>query len=126
MALAAGAQTYKLKFGHRSQNQPCQEIQSGKCFITSQNHGYTVDDKTLPVGWESWFVNLNDQTNEGIIHRRQPFMAVQFHPEACPGPTDTVWIFDRFLSAVKDYAQASRSKRKFQEAGISANRAMVT
>jgi len=104
MALAAGARTYKLKFGHRSQNQPCQEVRTGKCFITSQNHGYAVADKSLPVGWQPWFVNLNDQTNEGIIHDKDPFLAVQFHPEASPGPTDTAWIFDLFFSLVDKYA----------------------
>ncbi|RMF55742.1 MAG: carbamoyl-phosphate synthase (glutamine-hydrolyzing) small subunit [Calditrichaeota bacterium] len=97
MALAAGAQTYKLKFGHRSQNQPCVRVKSHRCFITSQNHGYAVDEKTLPEGWEPWFFNANDGTNEGIRHCSMPFMAVQFHPEAVPGPVDTDFLFDEFV-----------------------------
>jgi carbamoyl-phosphate synthase small subunit len=96
MALAAGADTYKLKFGHRSQNQPCREVGTPRCYITSQNHGYAVDERTLPPGWEPWFVNANDGTNEGIRHRSLPFMSVQFHPEAAPGPVDTQGLFDRF------------------------------
>ncbi len=98
LALAAGANTYKLKFGHRSQNQPCLEVGSKRCFITSQNHGYAVDTRTLPEGWEPWFVNANDGTNEGVRHRSKPFMGVQFHPEASPGPVDTDFLFDQFVS----------------------------
>ncbi len=98
LALAAGANTYKLKFGHRSQNQPCVELGTKRCYITSQNHGYAVDARTLPEGWEPWFVNANDGTNEGIRHRSKPFMGVQFHPEACPGPVDTGFLFDQFVS----------------------------
>jgi carbamoyl-phosphate synthase small subunit len=101
LALAAGANTYKLKFGHRSQNQPCLEEGTGRCYITSQNHGYAVDTKTLPRDWLPWFTNANDGTNEGIIHRRKPFSSVQFHPEACPGPTDTEFLFDRFQEMIR-------------------------
>jgi len=97
LALAAGANTYKLKFGHRSQNQPCIEAGTKRCFITSQNHGYAVDVKSLPTDWEPWFTNANDGTNEGLRHRKQPFMSVQFHPEAAPGPVDTGFLFDEFL-----------------------------
>lgn len=97
MALAAGADTYKLKYGHRSQNQPCLEVGKKRCTITSQNHGYAVETKSLPEDWEPWFINVNDRTNEGIRHRRLPFMSVQFHPEHCPGPVDTVFLFDKFL-----------------------------
>jgi carbamoyl-phosphate synthase small subunit len=100
LALAAGADTFKLKFGHRSQNQPCLEEGTRRCFITSQNHGYAVDSRTLPRGWTPWFTNANDRTNEGIRHVRRPFWSVQFHPEARPGPTDTEFLFDRFLEAV--------------------------
>lgn len=98
LALAAGGDTYKLKYGHRSQNQPCFEKGSKRCFITSQNHGYAVDDKKLPSGWVTWFVNANDGTNEGIRHKSKPFMSVQFHPEASPGPTDTDFLFDEFIN----------------------------
>jgi len=98
LALAAGADTYKLKYGHRSQNQPCLMVGSKRCFITSQNHGYAVDEKTLPDDWEPWFFNGNDGTNEGIRHRTKPFMSVQFHPEASPGPVDTDFLFDEFSS----------------------------
>jgi carbamoyl-phosphate synthase small subunit len=97
LALAAGGETYKLKFGHRSQNQPCLEVGTKRCCITSQNHGYAVDVRTLPEGWEPWFINANDGTNEGIRHRSRPFMSVQFHPEASPGPEDTSFLFDEFV-----------------------------
>ena len=96
LAIAAGASTYKLPFGHRGHNQPCMQMKTQKCFITSQNHGYAVDEKTLPQEWEVSFRNLNDQSVEGIAHRTKPFFAVQFHPEATPGPTDTLWLFESF------------------------------
>ncbi len=96
LSLAAGADTYKLKFGHRSQNQPCVEAGTKRCYITSQNHGFAVDGRTLPDGWEPWFTNANDGTNEGIRHVSRPFMSVQFHPEAAPGPVDTGILFDDF------------------------------
>ena len=96
LALAAGGDTYKLKFGHRSQNQPSIEVGTKRCYITSQNHGYAVDGRTLPEGWEPWFVNANDGTNEGIRHTSKPFRSVQFHPEAAPGPVDTAILFDDF------------------------------
>jgi carbamoyl-phosphate synthase small subunit len=99
MGLSAGADTYKLKFGHRSQNQPCIETK-GRCFITSQNHGYAVRTNTLPSGWEEWFYNNNDGTNEGIKHKFKPFFAVQFHPESSPGPNDTGWLFDMFVDMI--------------------------
>lgn len=102
LALAAGASTYKLKYGHRSQNQPCSEVGTKRCYITSQNHGYAVDGKSLPHGWEEWFVNANDGSNEGIRHKTKPFRSVQFHPEANPGPTDAAWIFDDFLGSLRN------------------------
>ncbi len=95
MGLAAGAKTYKLKFGHRGHNQPVQ-MDDGKCFITSQNHGYAVDEKTLPKDWQVNFRNLNDGSVEGVAHKTKPFFSAQFHPEACPGPTDTRWLFKKF------------------------------
>ena len=96
LARAAGAKTYKLKYGHRSHNQPVQRVGTTQCFITSQNHGYAVDDKTLPADWEPLFVNMNDGSNEGIRHKTHPWFSAQFHPEACSGPTDTEWMFDEF------------------------------
>jgi len=102
LALAGGADTYKLKYGHRSQNQPCVRCGTNRCIITTQNHGYTVDSKTLPKDWEVWFENANDGTNEGIRHKTKPFMSVQFHPEAKPGPTDADFLFDRFLEVIKN------------------------
>lgn len=100
MALAAGAKTYKLKFGHRGHNQPCLESSTNKGYITSQNHGYAVDEASLPFGWEVTFKNLNDGSVEGIAHKTKPFFSVQFHPEACPGPTDTAWLFERFYESL--------------------------
>ncbi len=97
LALAAGAETYKLKYGHRGQNQPCVLVGTKRCLITSQNHGYAVDEDSLPPDWVPWFFNANDGTNEGIRHRQRPFMGVQFHPEASPGPADTNSLFDDFI-----------------------------
>jgi len=96
LALAAGAKTYKLKFGHRGHNQPCMNIDDSSCYITSQNHGFAVDEKSLPKDWKVTYRNLNDNSVEGIAHKTKPFYTVQFHPEACPGPTDTAFIFERF------------------------------
>ena len=101
LALAAGAKTYKLKFGHRGHNQPCIEQGTGRCFITSQNHGYAVDPASLPRDWSAWFTNANDGSNEGIRHRSQPFLSVQFHPEAAPGPVDCAHLFDRFVEMIE-------------------------
>ena len=98
MALAAGAKTFKLPYGHRSHNQPVRLVGTDRCFITSQNHGYAVDPATLPPGWEPYFINLNDGTNEGIRHTGKPFFATQFHPEASGGPVDTEFLFDEFIS----------------------------
>lgn len=98
LALAAGGDTYKLKFGHRSQNQPCIMKSSKRCFITVQNHGFAVGK--IPQGFKEWFRNANDGSNEGIIHEKLPFMSVQFHPEANPGPMDTEWLFDYFLERI--------------------------
>jgi carbamoyl-phosphate synthase small subunit len=103
MALAAGADTYKLKYGHRSHNQPVIMKGTNRCFITSQNHGYAVETSSLPSSWEPWFENLNDMTCEGIRHTSKPHFAVQFHPEASAGPVDTEFLFDLFMEKVKDY-----------------------
>jgi len=100
MALAAGAKTYKLPFGHRGHNQPCLQVDNNKGFITSQNHGYAVASDSLPKSWRITFRNLNDGSVEGITHRNQPFSSVQFHPEARPGPTDTAWLFQEFRKLV--------------------------
>jgi carbamoyl-phosphate synthase small subunit len=96
MALAAGATTYKLPFGHRSHNQPCLHIPSNRSYLTSQNHGYAIDEKSLPAEWQVTFRHLNDQSVAGITHRTSPFFSVQFHPEAAPGPEDTKWLFQTF------------------------------
>jgi carbamoyl-phosphate synthase small subunit len=100
LALAAGADTYKLPYGHRGINQPVQDLLTRRCYVTSQNHGFAVRDETLPPDWEPWFVNTNDGTNEGVRSRIRPFASVQFHPEAHPGPTDTGFVFDDFLRLV--------------------------
>ena len=101
MALAAGGNTYKLKYGHRSQNQPCTLLDSKRCFITTQNHGFAVDMKSLDEEWEEFFVNANDGTNEGIKHKTKPFFSCQFHPESAPGPVDTEFLFDEFVKMIK-------------------------
>ena len=98
LSLAAGAKIYKLKYGHRSHNQPVRMVGTNNCFITSQNHSFAVDGSTLGADWEEWFVNLNDGSNEGIKHKTKPIRSVQFHPEAFGGPKDTLFIFDEFLS----------------------------
>ena len=100
LALAAGADTFKLKYGHRSQNQPCIQVGTKRCYITSQNHGFAVNEKTLPLEWKPWFFNANDGTNEGMRHRERPIFSVQFHPEANPGPTEASFVFDSFLDAL--------------------------
>jgi carbamoyl-phosphate synthase small subunit len=102
MALAAGAKTYKLRYGHRGQNQPCRETGSDQCRLTSQNHGYAIDAATLPADWQVWFTNANDGSVEGIRHRRRPFSAVQFHPEAKPGPLDSRDLFQRFVEQLDE------------------------
>ncbi len=98
LALSVGADTYKLKYGHRSANQPCTDEKTKRCYITSQNHGFAVNRKTLPKGWKVWFENENDGTVEGIKHTTKPWFAVQFHPEASPGPEDPAYLFDEFVN----------------------------
>lgn len=97
LSKAAGAKVYKLKYGHRSHNQPVRMAGSDSCYITSQNHGFAVDNATLPSDWEPLFINMNDGTNEGIRHKTLPFFSAQFHPEASSGPKDTEFIFDKFI-----------------------------
>lgn len=100
MALAIGAKTYKLPFGHRSHNQPCLHLATNRCYLTSQNHGYAVDGASLPKDWRISFRNLNDQSVAGIEHQSLPFFSVQFHPEAAPGPEDTAWLFKQFYQQI--------------------------
>lgn len=101
MALASGADTYKLKYGHRSHNQPVLQYRTNKAYITSQNHGFAVDNRTLGKDWDPLFININDNTNEGMIHKKKPFFSTQFHPEASGGPTDTDYLFDIFIENIK-------------------------
>lgn len=101
LAKAGGANIYKLKYGHRSHNQPVRMVGTEQCFITSQNHGYAVDASTLGSGWEELFMNMNDGSNEGIRHKDNPWFSSQFHPEACSGPVDTEFIFDNFVSTLR-------------------------
>lgn len=101
LSKAAGASIYKLKYGHRGHNQPVRMVGTEKCFITSQNHGYAVDARTLDKDWEELFVNMNDASNEGIRHKENPWFSSQFHPEACSGPVDTEFMFDKFVETLK-------------------------
>jgi len=101
LSKAAGATIYKLKYGHRSHNQPVREVGTERCFITSQNHGYAVDSSTLGSDWEPLFVNMNDGSNEGIRHKHYPWFSAQFHPEACSGPVDTEFLFDKLVNLLK-------------------------
>jgi carbamoyl-phosphate synthase small subunit len=106
IALAQGADTYKMKYGHRSQNQPVLDLQTGRCYITTQNHGFAADKTSLEQsGLDIWFVNANDRSIEGIKHPKKPCWGVQWHPEASPGPTDTEFIFDFYLKKALQYAQ---------------------
>lgn len=100
LARAAGADTYKLKYGHRSHNQPVILAGTDRCFITPQNHGYAVAPETLTGEWEALFINANDGTNEGIRHKTKPFFSTQFHPEATSGPVDTEYLFDEFIEMI--------------------------
>ena len=109
MALASGADTYKLKYGHRSHNQPVLQVGTDKAYITSQNHGFAVENKTLRKDWEPYFININDNTNEGMIHKRKPFFSTQFHPEASGGPTDTDFLFDVFIDNIVRYKKSKKT-----------------
>ncbi len=103
IGLACGGDTYKLKFGHRSHNQPVLQAGTEKAYITSQNHGYAVANDSLPDDWEPLFLNINDNTNEGIKNKLKPFFTTQFHPEASSGPTDTGYLFDEFIDMIDKY-----------------------
>lgn len=105
LSLAAGADTYKLKYGHRSHNQPVLKVGTNHAYITAQNHGYAVDNNTLPNDWEPLFININDGTNEGVRHKTRPFFSTQFHPEASGGPTDTAFLFDEFIDMIAEYKE---------------------
>ena len=100
LAKAGGARIYKLKYGHRSHNQPVREVGTNRCYVTSQNHGYAVDAATLGADWRELFVNMNDGSNEGVRHVSNPWFTSQFHPEACSGPVDTEFMFDRFIQTL--------------------------
>ena len=101
LAKAGGATIYKLKYGHRSHNQPVREVGTNRCYVTSQNHGYAVDAKTLGNDWRELFINMNDGSNEGVCHKENPWFSSQFHPEACSGPVDTEFMFDRFIKTLE-------------------------
>ncbi len=100
LALSIGCQTYKLKFGHRGQNQPVMHLDTKKCYLTSQNHGYAINEQTIPEDWTVSYRHLNDDSVQGIVHKTRPFSAVQFHPEACPGPSDTQHLFQTFFNQI--------------------------
>jgi carbamoyl-phosphate synthase small subunit len=102
MGIAAGGSTHKLKYGHRAHNHPVKLVGTDKCYITSQNHGFVLDTDSLDSDWEPYFINLNDNTNEGIRNKKKPFFSTQFHPEASGGPTDTEFLFDNFMDLVKE------------------------
>jgi carbamoyl-phosphate synthase small subunit len=102
VSLALGARTFKLRYGHRGVNKPVLDVRSGRCYVTSQNHGYAVDARSLEgTGLELWFVNADDKTVEGVIDERRGLLCVQFHPEASPGPNDTAWIFDYYAKTIE-------------------------
>ena len=110
LGLAAGAKTQKMKYGHRGVNQPVKDLVSGRCYITSQNHGYVVQSESLPKNFKPWFLNLNDGSNEGIRHVSKPICSVQFHPEATPGPNDTAFLFDEFLRTARAHKKPNVKK----------------
>lgn len=106
IALAAGARTVKLPYGNRAHNIPALDLTTGRCHITSQNHGYAVDAKTLPEDWKEYFVNLNDGSNEGIIHKTRPIFGTQYHPESAGGPKDATYLFDAYLASAAEFKKS--------------------
>jgi len=115
LALAAGAKTIKMKYGHRSVNQPVRDLKTKKCYVTSQNHGYVVEAESISKEWEPWFININDGTNEGIRHKTKPISSVQFHPEANPGPNDTNYLFDEYIHKVKSMKKHKKPSIKINQ-----------
>lgn len=115
LSLAAGAKTIKMKYGHRSVNQPVRDLKTRKCYITSQNHGYVVQKESIPKDWEPWFENINDGTNEGIRHKTKPICSVQFHPEASPGPNDTNFLFDDYIKTVISMKKKDKPSEKINQ-----------
>lgn len=108
IARAIGATTFKMRYGHRSQNQPVRDVSNNRCYITSQNHGFAVASETIPAGWEQWFVNVNDDSNEGLRRADGRVRSIQFHPEASPGPVDTRFLLDEFLTEALGLESAHR------------------
>ncbi|GMM32801.1 carbamoyl-phosphate synthase (glutamine-hydrolyzing) [Saccharomycopsis crataegensis] len=111
LALAAGGKTIKMKYGNRAHNIPALDLTTGKCHITSQNHGYAVDATTLPAEFKPYFINLNDESNEGMIHVSKPIFSTQFHPEAKGGPLDSSFLFDKYFEDIDRY-KAKQSELK--------------
>lgn len=118
LALAAGAKTHKLKYGNRAHNIPAMDLTTGQCHITSQNHGYAIDESSLPSGWKPYFVNLNDQSNEGMIHLTRPIFSTQFHPEAKGGPEDTAVLFDKYFHNIDEYKVKKQANLKLAAAPV--------
>lgn len=119
LALAAGAKTHKLKYGNRAHNIPAMDLTTGQCHITSQNHGYAIDESTLPVDWKPFFVNLNDKSNEGMIHATRPIFSTQFHPEAKGGPMDTAILFDKYFNNIDEFKSKKQANLKLFNAPVS-------
>ncbi|CCE90462.1 carbamoyl-phosphate synthase (glutamine-hydrolyzing) CPA1 TDEL_0B03330 [Torulaspora delbrueckii] len=118
LALAAGAKTHKLKYGNRAHNIPAMDLTTGQCHITSQNHGYAIDESSLPSGWKPYFINLNDQSNEGMIHLTRPIFSTQFHPEAKGGPEDTAVLFDKYFHNIDEYKVKKQANLKLAAAPV--------
>jgi len=125
MSIAAGAQIYKLKYGNRGQNLPAEEQVTGQVYITSQNHGYAVDNQTLPSGWKPYFININDGSNEGIMHSSKPFFSVQFHPEARGGPYDTRYLFKKFYETVISHKNRNTALNHPVKSNLAASKVLI-